>query len=530
MPSLPCDVQSPRRPGWDRGRLTRAPIAAAGSVRVAPALLQAPPHRRTIDCSPDSGAEAPDWLDRTPLSVTLISYNRDDERDKAPRPRGRVGPGTGDARRNAPRRPAGPESGHDSGGRPRAQRPGSLQAAFFWPKQFQEEEVTPQYQRPNGGEAAAMRIREVEAWVIRSPFPSIDIGGGHSVHMVPESVLVRISTEDGHVGFGDSWIQQSDAAILRSGVLYGLRPLLLGADARQIASLWALLWKSTRNFGLHPALSAVDIALWDLKGRALGAPLVQLFGGLARVRVDAYATIPWHRPEEEQVRLIAAARERGFHGVKIAIGHGVDEDRARIAAIRAAHPTTPFAVDSNGGYDVTDALRVGQACDEHDVRWFEEPVPYTDVAGLAAVAARLRTPISGFQSDTTTYALRRYLDADALSIYQPSLDKCGGITQGLRIAAVLDAWGRRFVPHSAAPPLSFMAALHVSATAPTGGLMEFFVPEREPADSGRYSMAPHLQDPSPLHLTPDGFLQVPEAPGLGVEVDIEAVREHARPL
>ncbi len=377
-------------------------------------------------------------------------------------------------------------------------------------------------------QVSALRIREVEAWVIRSPFPSIDIGGGHAVHMVPESVLVRITTEDGHEGFGDSWIQQSDAAILRAGVLYGLRPLLIGADARQISALWSLMWRSTRNFGLHPALSAVDIALWDLKGRLLGAPLVQLFGGVARAQVDAYATIPWHRPQDEQVRLIAAAQARGFHGVKVAIGHGVREDSERIAALRAAHPQMPFAVDSNGGYDVTDAIQVGQACDEYKVRWFEEPVPYTNVAGLATVAARLRTPISGFQSDTASYALRRYLDADALSIYQPSLDKCGGITQGLRIAAVLDAWGRRFVPHSAAPPLSFMAALHISATAPTGGLMEFFVPEREPADLGRYTMAPHLKDASPLCLTRDGFIAIPENPGLGVEVDMTAVRELAR--
>lgn len=377
-------------------------------------------------------------------------------------------------------------------------------------------------------ETQGLRIRDVEAWVIRSPFPAIDIGGGHAVRMVPESVLVRITTEDGHEGFGDSWIQQSDAAILRAGVLYGLRPLLIGADASHISRLWELLWRSSRNFGLHPALSAVDIALWDLKGRLLGAPLVQLFGGQARDRVDAYATIPWHRPTDEQVRLISAAQGRGFHGVKVAIGHGVEEDSDRIAALRGAHPNMPFAVDSNGGYDVTDAIRVGHACDDNNVRWFEEPVPYTDVAGLATVAARLRTPISGFQSDATSYALRRYLDADALSIYQPSLDKCGGITQGLRIAAVLDAWGRRFVPHSAAPPLSFMAALHISAVAPTGGLMEFFVPERDPADMGRYSMAPHLTDSGPLCLTQDGYIAIPTSPGLGVDVDMSAVGELAR--
>jgi D-galactarolactone cycloisomerase len=379
-----------------------------------------------------------------------------------------------------------------------------------------------------GGHDGASVIRDVEAWVIRSPFPSIDIGGGHAAHMVPESVLVRISTEDGKEGFGDSWVQQSDARVLRAGVLHALRPLLLGEDANRILALWDRLWRSVRNFGLHPALSAVDIALWDLKGRSLGVPLVDLFGGPLRDRVEAYATIPWHRPEAEQVRLTAAARQRGFRGVKVAVGHGVAEDRERIATLRAAHLDMEIAVDANGGYDVVDALRVGAACDDHAIRWFEEPCPYTDVPALAAVASRLRTPISGFQSETTVYALRRYLDADALAIFQPSLDKCGGITQALRIAATLDAWGRRFVPHSAAPPLSFAAALHLSAVAPTGGLMEFIVPEREPEDIGRYSMGRHLRSSAALDVGSDGFLTVPPSPGLGVDVDMEAVAELER--
>jgi D-galactarolactone cycloisomerase len=371
-------------------------------------------------------------------------------------------------------------------------------------------------------------IRDVEAWVIQSPYPAIDIGGGHASHMVPESVLVRITTEDGREGFGDSWVQQTDARILRAGVLHGLRPLLVGQDANRILALWDRLWRSVRNFGLHPALSAVDIALWDLKGRALGAPLIDLFGGALRTRVEAYATIPWHRPQSEQIRLTEAAKQRGYRGVKVAVGHGVAEDRQRVAALREAHPDMEIAVDANGAYDVVDALRVGEACDASAIRWFEEPCPYTDVPALARVAARLRTPISGFQSETTVYALRRYLDADALAIFQPSLDKCGGVTQALRITATLDAWGRRFVPHSAAPPLSFAAALHLSAAAPTGGLMEFIVPERDPSDVGRYSMGRHLRDSSVLDVGRDGYLTVPGGPGLGIDIDMEAVKDLQR--
>ena len=376
---------------------------------------------------------------------------------------------------------------------------------------------------------SGMTIREVETWVIRSPHPAVDIGGGHSVRLLPESVLVRITTDDGHEGFGDSWVQQTDARILRTGIRLGLRPLLLGQDSRHIPRIWDRLWRSVRNHGLHPAMSAVDIALWDLKARAMGQPVWQLLGGLLRDRIEAYATIPWRRPVEEQLDLIDAAGDWGFRGVKFAIGHGVETDRTHITRLRTGRPDMPLAVDSNGAYDVADALAVGDACDAVGVRWFEEPCPYTNVEALAAVSARLKTPISGFQSDTTVYALRRHLSLDSLAIFQPSFDKCGGISQGVKIANVLDAWGKRLVPHSAAPPLSFLAAVHVGATAATGGLTEFMVPEREPANFGRYPFGPHLRDSSPLDVDHAGFITVPTGPGLGVDIDMDRVRDLDRP-
>jgi L-alanine-DL-glutamate epimerase-like enolase superfamily enzyme len=382
------------------------------------------------------------------------------------------------------------------------------------------------YESADGtGSPSAMTIRDVAAWVIRSPHPAVDIGGGHSTRLLPDSVLVRITTESGLQGFGDSWVQQTDARILRAGILLGLRPLLLDQDAWHLPRLWDRLWRSVRNHGLHPAMSAVDIALWDLRGRAMGRPVWALLGGLLRDRVEAYATIPWNRPVEEQVQLIDAAREWGFTGVKFAIGHGVAVDKERIVQLRTQRPDMPLAVDSNGAYDVADAIAVAEACDATGVRWFEEPCPYYNVEGLAAVAARVKTPISGFQSDTTVYALRRHLSLDSLAIFQPSFDKCGGITQGVKIANVLEAFGKRLVPHSAAPPMSFLAAVHVGATAATGGLTEFMVPEREPERFGRYPFGPHLVDSSLLDVDHDGYVTVPTGPGLGVEIDMDRVRE-----
>lgn len=373
-------------------------------------------------------------------------------------------------------------------------------------------------------------IRQLDVWVVDPALAQVHIGGGHTAPIIAKSVLVRVVTDDGAEGFGDSWLQQTDPRVLAGGIRYALEPLLIGQDSSQVLRLADRMWRAVRNHGLHPAISAVDIALWDLAGKRLGASVSALLGAGYRDRVEAYATMPWPLSPEEQADLIEQVVATGFRGVKVAVGHGVDADRARLRTLRSRHAELPLAIDANGAYDAMDAIRVGRVSDELDIRWFEEPCPYTDVAGLATVARAIQTPVSGFQSDASVYALRRYLEHDALAIFQPSVDKCGGITHGQRIAAVLDAYNKRFVPHSAAPPLAFAADLHLSAIAPTGGLMEFMVIDRNPENSRTYRMGPHLADPGLLDVGADGDLRVPTGPGLGVEIDRDRLAEVGRTL
>jgi D-galactarolactone cycloisomerase len=370
-------------------------------------------------------------------------------------------------------------------------------------------------------------ISTVDAWIVRSGLPAIDVGGGITAPPVPVSVLVRITSSDGCEGFGDSWVQQVDARILHSAIVHSLTPMLLGEDSDQIARLWHKIWSVARHYGLHPALSAVDVALWDLKARRLGTPVSQLLGGVLRDSVEGYLSLPWHLAEDERVQLVRDARARGFRGIKIVIGHGAEVDVRSIEVVQEAVPEILVAVDANGAYDTIGAIRVGTALDSMGVRWFEEPVASTDLSGLAAVRSRIRTPVSGFEWEASVYALRNYLAAEALSIYQPSIDKCGGITQGHRISNVLDAWGIPFIPHSAGPPLGFAAALHLAASAPTGGVMEFIAFERNPTDTGRFPMGQHLIDPTLLDADTNGMIHVPTGPGLGVDVDMARVNDLA---
>lgn len=368
-------------------------------------------------------------------------------------------------------------------------------------------------------------IRELDVWVVDPQLAEVHIGGGHTAPIIPKSVLVRVVTDDGAEGFGDSWLQQTDPRVLAAGIRHALAPLLIGEDGSNVLRCADRMWRALRNHGLHPAISAVDIALWDLAARRLDTSVSSLLGTGYRDRVEAYATMPWPLSPDDQADLIGRVVRGGFRGVKVGVGHGPEADTRRIRRLRERHPELPLAIDANGAYDATDAIRVGRVSDEHQIRWFEEPVPYTDVPGLARVAHSIQTPVSGFQSEATVYALRRYLEHDALAIYQPSVDKCGGITHGHRIAAVLDAFNKRFVPHSAAPPLSFAADLHLSAVAPTGGLMEFMVIDREPERPGAFRMGPHLADASPLDVDTEGDLHVPAGPGLGVQVDMGRLAE-----
>lgn len=277
---------------------------------------------------------------------------------------------------------------------------------------------------------------------------------------------------------------------------------------------------------MYAALSAIDIALWDLKGKRFNAPIYQLLGGAVHEYVDTYATIAWRLPKEDLAHLVLGAAERGFSGAKVAIGHGVANDKVLIDYIRTAAPDIMLAVDANGGYDLTDALAVGRICDEYELRWFEEPVAYPRVDDLAIINRRLSTPVSGFQYDNTIYAMRRHLEVDALSLYQPSLYNCGGVTQAYKMSVLADAWGRRFAPHSYAPALSFAASVHVAAAAPTGGLTEFPVLEPDPRDIGQYGFANHLKNPGWLVVNSDARIPLPTGAGLGVEGDVDRIKEN----
>jgi len=336
------------------------------------------------------------------------------------------------------------------------------------------------------------------------------------------SALVRIATEDGVVGWGEASPMQGGLHSI--GIVErDLAPALIGADAFDTAVLYDRLLH--RNIKLGPegaltgALAAVDIALWDIKGKTLGLPVHKLLGGAWRTEVPFYASIGGNaaRPVDEVVRVVEARWRRE---TPAAIKIRRDGDRSKldldipgdIAKARAVRRLVgddfPLAFDANNGYSVGGAMRVGRALEELGYVWFEEPVQHYDVRGMGEVAQRLDITVSAAEQTYTPQALVDMIHA-GVRMVQPDIIKMGGITGLMQCAAICHAHGVELVPHQTQPTIGHVANLHVLAA-----LMHLTKPAEYADASGRMDVG-FRNPPRPS----DGRFAVPQGPGLGLEVD-----------
>ena len=341
------------------------------------------------------------------------------------------------------------------------------------------------------------------------------------------TTLVKVTADDGLVGWGEG-----AAAGLIDGLL---APLLIGQDPMDRAGLWERMFHALYNgnnaVGLAgSALSALDIALWDLAGKATGLPVCALLGGKVRDKVAVYATGLYYTEGEFPDRLLDEARgyvAAGFKGMKTKVGGlSIAEDVARVRALRdAIGPDIHLMVDANEAYNATTAIRIGQQLADLDLVWFEEPVNAQDLDAYLEVKAALPMAIAGGENLRTRYEFKPYLTRRAYDIVQPDIMHCGGITEMQRICAMANACGIQVNPHVWGSPVMIAATLHLAATLP-------------PCPPARNAQ-PYMQEPvMEFDRTPsairqelcavpfdqeDSFVRVPTGPGLGIEVDEEVV-------
>ncbi|HYI54537.1 MAG TPA: mandelate racemase/muconate lactonizing enzyme family protein [Microlunatus sp.] len=341
-----------------------------------------------------------------------------------------------------------------------------------------------------------------------------------------DTLLIFVTASDGTVGVGevDSAPLVAKAVVEAEPshlIARGLRSILLGRNPLDIDVCWHAMVAGTRYFAggatMH-AISGVDIALWDLAGKVLGQPVVRLLGGARSDWLDAYASLVM--PDTPALAAAEAARyaERGYRKIKFGwgpIGQDVAFNESLVREIRrAAGADVEVMIDAGQVWDTKTALRMAAMLESHAIGWLEEPVAPDNLAGYRALADRSSLTIAGGEAESDYAAFERLIDEGGVDLIQPDLARCGGLTQGRRLAWLAHQRHRRVVPHAFKSGVLVAASTHFAATIPNGGLIEHTV-----------STSPIARDLVRREITfVDGRVRVPvDRPGLGVEVDLDVL-------
>lgn len=388
-----------------------------------------------------------------------------------------------------------------------------------------------------------MIITDVDAVWLSCPIPYekqhvSDFGRLASFDMT----LVKVTTDRGLVGYGEAKAAVGSAgtcASLVEVVRRDLRPLLLGQDARNIGRLWEMMYNGSRDHyalargrafpilgrrGLTiAAMSGVDMALWDLLGKAMDAPVVQLLGGPVRATMPAYASGGWADVDTIGAQLKGYTERGGFRAVKMRVGVMDGDVATSVARVHAARagvgPKVDIMVDAHGTYSVPEAKRFCRALEDVGLRWFEEPINADNRHGTAEVRATTSIPIAAGESEFTRFDFRDLIEAHAVDVLQPDLAICGGITEGRRIAALADTYQLELAPHCWGSALSFMAGVTLAFTSAAAIIIEFSL--------GANPLLHELVE-EPMVVT-DGVLLPPTRPGLGVTPRPAFIEKYAQP-
>jgi D-galactarolactone cycloisomerase len=362
-----------------------------------------------------------------------------------------------------------------------------------------------------------MKIVAIETHHIRVPCdigaaPTAFVGVGSTTL---DTLFVRVVTDEGLEGWGEGFGHACCPAT-RAVIDTQLAQAALGEDARDIRGLMARLAQRVHLFGRNGphvyALSALDVALWDIAGKAANLPIWRLIGGAPVGTLPAYASLLRYSAPVEVGKACERVLKQGYGAIKL---HEIDVPQVG-AARKAAGPDVGIMLDTNCPWTVDQAIAMARRLQPYDLAWLEEPLwPPEDYAGLARVRAEGAMPISCGENAAGLFDVKAMLDMNAVDIVQPSVAKIGGITEVLKIAALAEAMGVRLVPHCAYFGPGFLASLHLAAALAPRGPFERLIVDLE---------ANPYHD---LFDVKDGRVSIPDGPGLGRDPDPEILRRYA---
>jgi L-alanine-DL-glutamate epimerase-like enolase superfamily enzyme len=308
-----------------------------------------------------------------------------------------------------------------------------------------------------------------------------------------------------------------------------LKPLLIGADPTNIEGLWHKMYRASFRVGRRgivlAAISAIDIALWDILGKKANLPVYKLAGGVKN-SINAYASAGYYQ-EGKGLKELAAEmkgyREQGFKAVKMKVGgNSFDEDVARVRTAREALGSNiELAVDSNNAWDYTSSLRFAQAIEKYDIFFFEEPVSSDDIEGSIKLARDTVIPIAGYETEYTRHGLKEFIVKDAVDIVQTDVIWSGGISEARKIGILASCFGKECIPHFSAGIVSLAANLHFAASLTNINWFELTLDDN-PLRSG-------LAASSPVTVQL-GRLILHDKPGLGIQLDDKMIECYKKDL
>lgn len=375
-----------------------------------------------------------------------------------------------------------------------------------------------------------MKIEDIETYVIEQALDT-PFYFSQFEFRARQICMVKVIAADGSYGWGEGY---GPATVVKAGVEF-LAPLVVGEDPLQVEAIWSKMHLRALDYArrgvLVAAISAIDIALWDLRGKLLGQPVSTLLGGRRREQVKVYATGMYFTATDDLTgKLVEEARlyaSQGFRALKMKVGLGLETDVKHVRAVREAiGADAQLMVDANHAYSLSEALSFARQIEELDIGFFEEPVSPEDYDGYRELRQRSSIPIAGGECEYLLAGFRHLLSNRCVDIAQPDICGAGGLTETKRIAALAYAFQTNVLPHSWGTGIAFAAGLHLVSTldiVPGRLRMPEAMLEMDRSES---ALRENLTQPK--FAIEDGRVAVPDAPGLGVDVDPDFLAHYAR--
>jgi L-alanine-DL-glutamate epimerase-like enolase superfamily enzyme len=347
------------------------------------------------------------------------------------------------------------------------------------------------------------------------------------------ATLVEVLTDEGISGWGEAFAQGLEPPQIAVAVIdSALKPLLLGANPLDTEVLWHRMYHATRDYGrkgsVIAGISAIDIALWDIAGKAAGLPVYMLLGGKCREKIRLYQSAGGNEPSEVAESAKRLVEKYGYTAIKMSphmrdsnarpVNYVTRMAGQRVRAVREAlGPDVDIGVDIHAKFfEVTRAIRMAREIEPYNPMWLEEPIRPENVDAMSKLADHVNIPLASGECNYTKHEFRSILHAQCLDFVQPDICLCGGIMEMKKIAAMADACYTRVAPHNPMGPLATVVNVHFAASTPN-----FFILEYHPDDvSPRKDL---LQEPL---MVKDGYITVPTKPGWGVELNEEAFKKY----